>query len=334
MNHLVWIGDGGPPSGTLDSPPAERRTLTWLRRVASHDEIRRLVADLVIAEIDGEAAARRLEGAIAEDDAPWVACVEGVDPATWNACLEAGAIAVLPRDAPAALRRAIDTLLRTPSRRPAGQPDAGTPARLAKIYRAGDTIRLAEESVLEVVAGIVAVTVLHPDGEEVLLALLGAGETLPGHPTDACCIQLRAHTAARVTVRPWRELAGQVSLAESLRRRLRQMEAWAAVQARPLLADRLLGLFSLLAGSMGIRAATGVLLDVRLTHAQLASAIGATRSTVTRQLGRLRRAGLVRTTGRGAQERFLLGAAVAELHGERTKLRHESDSIVLRRSQR
>ncbi len=334
MNHLVWIGDGGPPSGTLDSPPAERRTVTWLRRVASQDEIRRLDADLVVAEIDGEAAAGRLEAAIAEIDAPWIACVEGVDPEKWNACFRAGATAVIPRGASAALRRAIDTLLRTPSRCAPDRPAAGTLPRPAKVYRAGDAVRLAEESVLEVVAGIVAVTVLHTDGEEVLLALLGPGETLPGHPGDACCIQLRAHTAARVTVRPWSELAGQVALAESLRHRLRQMEAWAAVQARPLLADRLLGLFGLLAGSLGKRAATGVLLDVRLTHAQLASAIGATRSTVTRQLGRLRLAGLVRTTGRGAQERFLLSADVAELHGERAKLWHESDSIVLRRSQR
>lgn len=48
------------------------------------------------------------------------------------------------------------------------------------------------------------------------------------------------------------------------------------------------------------------MIDVRITHAQLASAVGATRATVTRRIGLLRRRGLLVVTGSGAGERYCL----------------------------
>jgi CRP-like cAMP-binding protein len=52
-------------------------------------------------------------------------------------------------------------------------------------------------------------------------------------------------------------------------------------------------------GSLSIRTA-------RITHAQLASAVGATRATVTRRLGALRRRGLLLSVGSGAGKRLCL----------------------------
>jgi CRP-like cAMP-binding protein len=84
------------------------------------------------------------------------------------------------------------------------------------------------------------------------------------------------------------------------------MEAWASMQARPGLRQRLLGLLSLLAATFGRSHAEGMMIDVRLTHAELASAIGATRSTITRLLSELRRERLVVSEGRGRAERFVI----------------------------
>lgn len=179
------------------------------------------------------------------------------------------------------------------------------PDRL-RCYRAGRPILLAADGTLEVQEGVVALTVLHADGDEVLLGLYGPGQMLTGHPEDRCCIQLYAHTDVRVRVETWTEACRKPGFAERLRGRLRQMEAWAAMQARPQVEQRLLGLLTLLAEQFGKPAARGTLVDVRITHAQLASAVGATRTTVTRLLGRLKRQGFLSSTRGPGGERFAL----------------------------
>ncbi|MGQ9926389.1 MAG: helix-turn-helix domain-containing protein [Chloroflexaceae bacterium] len=62
----------------------------------------------------------------------------------------------------------------------------------------------------------------------------------------------------------------------------------------------------MLAEQSGVPHGSGVLIDVRLMHAQLATAIGATRSTVTSLLGDLRLCGALKTMGKGDDERFWL----------------------------
>src|SRR6185295_10853816 len=99
-------------------------------------------------------------------------------------------------------------------------------------YRTGERILLDAESTLEVQEGVVALTVIHDDGAEVLLGLFGPGQVLAGHHEDTCCIQLYAHTEARVRILPWPESAELPAFPDRLRYRLRHMEAWAAMQAR------------------------------------------------------------------------------------------------------
>jgi CRP-like cAMP-binding protein len=173
-------------------------------------------------------------------------------------------------------------------------------------YKAGERIVLGHESVLEVVSGAVALTVLHEDGAEVLLGLLGPGQVLVGHPKETSCLQIYALGAAEVWVQPWSKAVLQPGFADRLRERLRSLEAWAAMQARPNLERRLLGILSLLAGQFGRPARQGVEIEVGITHHQLASAVGATRSTVTRLLGRLRRRGLLIAVRHGRGERYCL----------------------------
>jgi CRP/FNR family transcriptional regulator len=63
---------------------------------------------------------------------------------------------------------------------------------------------------------------------------------------------------------------------------------------------RLAGLLLDLADRFGVRDSEGVIVDLRLTHRELAALIGATRETVSVAIVELRDAGLVRTDARRA----------------------------------
>jgi CRP-like cAMP-binding protein len=170
----------------------------------------------------------------------------------------------------------------------------------------GERIDLDPDSALVVQEGVVTLTVIHEDGSEVLLGLYGPGHVFAGHSMRGCCTQISIHTSARVSIEPWTAAVCAPGFSDGLRNRLRTMEAWAAMQARPHIEQRLLGILSLLADQFGRSTPRGMLIEVRITHAQLASAIGATRATVTRCLGMLRRRGRLLSVGSGAGERLCL----------------------------
>jgi len=179
-------------------------------------------------------------------------------------------------------------------------------------YRRGQIILFDDDVLLEVKRGVIRLTVVHEDGAEVLLGIHGPGEVCVAHANDGCNVQLIAHTAATVVVRRWDAPAAANPLAERLRERVLQLEAWAAMQARPYLDQKLVGILSLLAGQFGRPHPLGTIIDLRITHAELASAVGASRPTVTRLLGELRGRGLLTWLGKGAGERIcLLAPAMA-----------------------
>lgn len=185
---------------------------------------------------------------------------------------------------------------------------------MKRIYHRGDPIVIGPDAVLEIEQGVVVKTVIHLDGAQVLLGFHGAGQIITPHPEDSCHIQLEAHTDVDAQLRTWQQAIQMGALPNRLREQIWQQEAWAAMQARPAYEERLLGILSLLAEQFGVPTSEGVLIDLRITHQQLASAIGATRSTVTRLLNDLRRRQLLLSIGSGNQERFCLRQAPEQLH--------------------
>jgi CRP-like cAMP-binding protein len=175
-----------------------------------------------------------------------------------------------------------------------------------RFYRTGEGILLDPENVIEVLEGVVALGMIHEDGAEVLLGLYGPGQLLAGHARDCCCLHLSAQTGVSVRSQSWAEAAQQPGFVDRLRQRLRSMEDWAAMQARPQIEQRLLGILSLLAEQFGRPGAEGLLIDVPITQAQLASAVGATRTTVSRLLSRLCRTGVLAAVRSGRGERYTL----------------------------
>ena len=152
---------------------------------------------------------------------PWIAWNRADSPALALAAYQAGARAVLPAAVTAdVVRKAL-----------AGLPDGQAPVsgrrggRREYRYRQGNVILPEPDTVVEVKDGILAVSVLHSDGAQVLLGLCGPGQMLVSHPHDRCSVQLVAHTEAAVTLHTWAEVAGRPDFPEQMRRRRQQLEA-------------------------------------------------------------------------------------------------------------
>lgn len=262
---------------------------------------------LLLAALSEAACLDRVTLVAQQLSLPWLACVMA-DSGSPNGSLtpaayRAGALAVLPSHLPPeSMQQVVENLLQQmpqPLTHLNGHEENGWRLRP---YQLGETIPLADDAVLTVQRGIIAQTVIFSDGKEVLLGLHGAGQLLVGHPEDDCCLHLVAHTEVAVSITTWHEACRTPQLTHHLRDRMRQTEAWAAMQARPYLDQRVMGILSLLAEQFGRPHPEGMLVDVRLTHAQLATAVGATRATVTRCLGDLRTRNLLCLVGRGRGE--------------------------------
>ncbi|MBM4426837.1 MAG: Crp/Fnr family transcriptional regulator [Chloroflexi bacterium] len=233
---------------------------------------------------------------------PWLAWDQTGNPQAISKAYQAGARAVFPKET--SMNVILDTIQRTMGELLENRKDAKP--RAQRTYRRGELILLEADAVLHVEDGILATTMIHQDGVEVLLGLSGKGQIVVAHPDDNCHIQIVAHTEAKVQIEPWDVAAEQPDFLAKLRARLQQMEGWAAMQARPSLQQRVLGLLGLLSEQFGIASKQGVLIDVRITHGQLAAAVGATRTSITRVLSELRAQGRVSTVNKDGEDLFCL----------------------------
>lgn len=232
---------------------------------------------------------------------PWLIWNLSDDPAITLAGYLAGAPLVLP--AQSGPKHFFPALQRMTSRAQQSQP---TQSSQRQNYAQGAFVQLQHEQALLIETGILAQSMLYADGNEVLLGLYGPGQLLIAHPEDNCALQLQAHSDLSVQIFSAQELASDSHYSAQLQARIRLMEAWAAMQARPYLDQRIMGLLSLLAEQFGRSNQRGLVVDLRLTHAQLASALGVTRTTITRTLGQLRDRRKLTTIGQGEHERFCL----------------------------
>ncbi|HEY9615622.1 MAG TPA: Crp/Fnr family transcriptional regulator [Microcoleaceae cyanobacterium] len=162
-------------------------------------------------------------------------------------------------------------------------------------FRAGQPIPMTSQEVWIVCRGVVLLSTLYPNGEEALLGL--AGSSMPFglpmtliHPYQA--IALSDVDLMCVSIAELQQSAAlSTEIFYHLNRRLRQAEAMLAMAGCRRVEDRLRQLILLLQMEIGQPVSDGMRLSVRLTHQHLASAIGTTRVTVTRLLGKLKEEG-------------------------------------------
>jgi CRP-like cAMP-binding protein len=107
------------------------------------------------------------------------------------------------------------------------------------------------------------------------------------HATTLCATDLMCFSLAEIRQQP--ELA--VALLDALSQRHRQSQALLALLGLRRVEERVRGFLELLASEYGQPCEQGLLLDLRLTHQDMAGALATTRVTVTRVLGLLREQG-------------------------------------------
>lgn len=146
------------------------------------------------------------------------------------------------------------------------------------------------------------------DGKEVTVAILGPGDMFgedalfggAERTTVATCMEetliCKAHADDLFGL-----LAGNsglaLNVAQMLSDRLGDASATIEDLAYAKISDRLINLFDRLASELGRVTGDGTFLDVRLTHADIASIIGSTRETVSLEMSQLVRAGLIKQEG-------------------------------------
>lgn len=175
---------------------------------------------------------------------------------------------------------------------------------------AGATLITAEEpgeQVFIICSGIVKVHVIQPDGRDIVLALLGAGQVLgemslvDGSPTSASALALEPCTLLAIERRSFERLLRTIpalayNLALILSRRLRRANLHLQAMLTFDLRSRVVRQLLLLAHEFGQPTADGgLLLPLRLTQSDLADLVGASRFRVNQALVELRQRGLITT---------------------------------------
>lgn len=146
------------------------------------------------------------------------------------------------------------------------------------------------------------------DGKEVTVAILGPGDmfgedALFGggeRTTVATCMEetliCKAHADDLFALLA-ENSALALNVAQMLNDRLSDASATIEDLAYAKISDRLVNLFERLATEHGRTTGEGTLLDLRLTHQEIASIIGSTRETVSLELNQLVRAGQIKQEG-------------------------------------
>lgn len=164
--------------------------------------------------------------------------------------------------------------------------------RRTHFYTKGEEIPLVSQGVWQVSQGLVQLNTIGQNGEEVWL-----GWAEPSAFFGQCFSWLQSYRAialsdvqlcwfSQVEINTSPRLA-QIVLPQ-LVRRIQQIEALLAIAGQRRVEDRLQSLLLLMKREIGHPVAGGTRLEVRITHQNLANAIGTTRVTVTRLLSKLK----------------------------------------------
>ncbi len=165
-------------------------------------------------------------------------------------------------------------------------------------YCKGDLIPLEHKKLWLVTQGIVKLTALSEQGEEMLLGLLSRstvfGPSLTTLPTYQATALEKTQLVSIAVSDVFQSLQLSQIIVPLLTCRLQQAERFLSIYGQMRIEDRFTQLLRLLKQEIGEAVEDGVRLAVRLTHQDLASACGTTRVTITRLLGKLQQAGKVK----------------------------------------
>jgi CRP-like cAMP-binding protein len=166
---------------------------------------------------------------------------------------------------------------------------------------AGSGVPLIKNSIWLVVRGMVKLEAVTMHGDALLLGLAGPNEPFGEPLTNVqaygaytiCDSDLLCLSCAEIEQSPHLAMA----MMQALVSRYRQAETMLSLLGLRRVEERVRGFLELLAQDYGQACETGLRLNLRLTHQELASALSTTRVTVTRVLGVLREEGWLQIDG-------------------------------------
>jgi len=145
---------------------------------------------------------------------------------------------------------------------------------------------------------------LDPAMDEAFLGFVGPGQPFEIIAQSPFALQSYAHVdRTSVLWMYWNDLENwphfRREVLDAFRQQHQRKLLWLSTLGQRRTIDRLLGYLTLLIEEFGQTCDDGYYLPWTLTHAQIGSAIGSTRVTVTRLMGKLRKRGLISTHGDG-----------------------------------
>ncbi len=165
-------------------------------------------------------------------------------------------------------------------------------------HPSGKRIILRADEVYIIYRGVVRTQTLHHGGEEAILGFVGPMMPVSSNFTLLHSYEVYALTPVDLLRLSWDEVQRSDALMRELNRtliqRLRHTEVLLALRSKRQTSERLIGFLSFLSQFYGHPTPQGIRLEIQLTHQQIADALGTTRVTVTRLLGILKKASLIK----------------------------------------
>ena len=159
----------------------------------------------------------------------------------------------------------------------------------------GSTVPLLRHHLWLVVRGMVKLGCVTVEGDELLLGLAGANELFGDSLAGPEAYEAKTLCDCDLLCLSYAELEQHPSLAPALvkaiSQRQRQSQLLLALMGLRRVEDRVKGFLEFLAIDYGVSVPQGLRLTPRLTHQEIASALGTTRVTVTRIIGQLKELG-------------------------------------------
>lgn len=163
------------------------------------------------------------------------------------------------------------------------------------IFLKGEIIPLNPQVIWQVCKGVVKLSTMSENGEEVLVGLAGPSMPFGTDLTSLLTYQATALSEVELVCFSITDIAASPRLAQSIlpqiNQRLRQTEALLAISGQRRVKARFLQLLQLLKNEIGQQMEQGTRLSVRFTHQDFADACSTTRVTITRVLGKLQEQG-------------------------------------------
>ncbi|MDY7019748.1 MAG: Crp/Fnr family transcriptional regulator [Cyanobacteriota bacterium] len=153
-----------------------------------------------------------------------------------------------------------------------------------------DLIPLWPETLWKIETGIVRTVTWNEEGNQISLGYWGTGDVI-GQPLSRLDpFQIECLTPVSVTLVPPQQWSQELDSILSHIQQAQELHSIVQTQSTDL---KVLNFLHWLAKKFGIQTESGLLIDVRLTHIEIADVIGITRVSVTRMMQKLERRGII-----------------------------------------